>query len=189
MSSNVSPGIPAWQRGRVASWLVTVDHKRIGILYIGTAGFFFALSGFLALLIRTQLAQADQTILTGNSYNEAVTMHGTAMIFFVVHADPGRARQLPRAADDRRPRHGVSAAERALVLALLFGGLILASLLRRAARRTPAGSPTRRSPSTLSHGQRPATYWILALHILRHRHDRWAHQLHRHHREACARRA
>ena len=48
--------VPAWQRGKVAGWLVTVDHKRIGILYIATAGFFFALSGFLALLIRTQLA-------------------------------------------------------------------------------------------------------------------------------------
>jgi cytochrome c oxidase subunit 1 len=84
MSTTIGPAIPAWQRGRVASWLVTVDHKRIGILYIGTAGFFFALSGFLALLIRTQLAQADQTILTGNSYNEAVTMHGTGMVFFVI---------------------------------------------------------------------------------------------------------
>jgi cytochrome c oxidase subunit 1 len=76
--------VPTWQRGRVASWLVTVDHKRIGILYISTAGAFFALSGFLALLIRTQLARADQSILTGDSYNEAVTMHGTGMVFFVV---------------------------------------------------------------------------------------------------------
>jgi cytochrome c oxidase subunit 1 len=78
------PQIPAWQRGRFTSWLVTVDHKRIGILYIGTAGFFFALSGFLALLIRTQLAQPDGQVITGNSYNEVVTMHGTGMVFFVV---------------------------------------------------------------------------------------------------------
>ena len=76
--------VPAWQRGKVASWLVTVDHKRIGILYIGTAGLFFALSGFLALLIRTQLAQADGGVVTGDSYNEVVTMHGTGMVFFVV---------------------------------------------------------------------------------------------------------
>jgi cytochrome c oxidase subunit 1 len=76
--------VPQWQRGRVARWLVTVDHKRIGLLYIGTAGIFFAISGFLALLIRTQLAQADQSILTGTSYNAAVTMHGTGMVFFVV---------------------------------------------------------------------------------------------------------
>ena len=79
-----TPAVPAWQRGTVASWLVTVDHKRIGILYVATAGFFFALSGFLALLIRTQLAQADQSVLTGDAYNEVVTMHGTGMVFFVV---------------------------------------------------------------------------------------------------------
>ena len=79
-----TPVVPAWQRGKVASWLVTVDHKRIGILYVATAGFFFALSGILALLLRTQLAQADQSVLTGDSYNEVVTMHGTGMVFFVV---------------------------------------------------------------------------------------------------------
>ena len=39
------PHVPAWQRGKVASWLVTVDHKRIGVLYIGTAGIFFAMLG------------------------------------------------------------------------------------------------------------------------------------------------
>ena len=78
------PHVPAWQRGKVASWLVTVDHKRIGILYLGTAGLFFALSGFLALLIRTQLTNPDNTIITGTSYNEVVTMHGTGMVFFVM---------------------------------------------------------------------------------------------------------
>jgi len=78
------PRVPSWQRGRVAGWLVTVDHKRIGILYIATAGLFFALSGFLALLIRSQLATADGGVVTGDSYNEVVTMHGTGMVFFVV---------------------------------------------------------------------------------------------------------
>ena len=51
--------VPQWQRGRFASWFVTIDHKRIGILYIATAGFFFAAGGIMALLIRTQLAQAE----------------------------------------------------------------------------------------------------------------------------------
>jgi len=76
--------VPAWQRGKVASWLVTVDHKRIGILYLGTAAFFLAIAGFLALLIRTQLAQPDGHVVTGESYNEVVTMHGTGMVFFVM---------------------------------------------------------------------------------------------------------
>ncbi len=79
-----TPAVPDWQRGTVAGWLVTVDHKRIGLLYIGTAGLFFLIAGFLSLLIRTQLARPDQSILTGDSYNEVVTMHGTAMVFFVV---------------------------------------------------------------------------------------------------------
>ena len=79
-----SPPAPQWQRGKVASWLVTVDHKRIGILYLATAGLFFLLAGVLALLIRIQLARPDQSVLTGDSYNEVVTMHGTAMVFFVV---------------------------------------------------------------------------------------------------------
>jgi cytochrome c oxidase subunit I len=76
--------VPAWQRGRVASWLVTVDHKRIGILYIATAGVFFVAGGVMALLIRTQLAQANEHLLTRDSYNEVVTMHGTTMVFLVV---------------------------------------------------------------------------------------------------------
>ena len=76
--------MPDWQRGKVASWLVTTDHKRIGILYIATSGVFFVFAGLLALLIRTQLARPEQSVLTGDSYNEVVTMHGTAMVFFVV---------------------------------------------------------------------------------------------------------
>jgi len=55
----VAQPVPAWQRGRVASWLVTTDHKRIGILYLATSGLFFVAGGIMALLIRTQLAQAD----------------------------------------------------------------------------------------------------------------------------------
>ncbi|HKT45002.1 MAG TPA: cytochrome c oxidase subunit I [Gaiellaceae bacterium] len=73
-----------WKNGRVASWLVTVDHKRIGILYIGTSLFFFVLGGILAVLMRAQLATPNETFLTKNSYNEVLTMHGTTMIFLVV---------------------------------------------------------------------------------------------------------
>ena len=73
-----------WWRGRFASWITTVDHKRIGILYLVTCLVFFGGAGVLALLMRTQLAQANQDFLTRNSYNEVMTLHGTAMVFLVV---------------------------------------------------------------------------------------------------------
>ena len=75
---------PAWQRGRVASWLVTTDHKRIGILYISTALVFFILAGLMALVIRLQLSQANADVLSPDRYNELITIHGTAMVFLVV---------------------------------------------------------------------------------------------------------
>ena len=84
MAANAETPIPAWQRGRVASWLVTTDHKRIGILYLVTSGVFFLAGGIMALLIRTQLSQADNTFIEGDGYNELFTMHGTTMIFLVV---------------------------------------------------------------------------------------------------------
>jgi len=66
------------------SWIMTVDHKRIGILYIITALIFFGLGGIEALLIRTQLAQPGNTFLSPDLYNQIFTMHGTTMIFLVV---------------------------------------------------------------------------------------------------------
>ena len=73
-----------WKNGRVASWLVTVDHKRIGILYIGTSIFFFALAGLLAIIMRAQLAAPNGHVVGPNTYNELLTMHGTTMVFLVV---------------------------------------------------------------------------------------------------------
>jgi cytochrome c oxidase subunit 1 len=73
-----------WRRGRVTSWVTTVDHKRIGILYIWTALLFFVIGGILALLIRTQLATPDESFIVQDSYNQLFTIHGTTMIFLVV---------------------------------------------------------------------------------------------------------
>jgi cytochrome c oxidase subunit 1 len=73
-----------WRRGRVTSWITTVDHKRIGILYIATSLVFFAAGGLLALLMRAQLAQANEHFITKNTYNELFTIHGTTMIFFFI---------------------------------------------------------------------------------------------------------
>jgi cytochrome c oxidase subunit I len=74
----------SWKTGRVSSWLVTVDHKRIGILYIATSLVFFVAGGILALLMRAQLATPNEKLLTKSSYNEVLTIHGTTMIFLVV---------------------------------------------------------------------------------------------------------
>jgi len=84
-----------WRRGRVASWITTVDHKRIGLLYIGTSLIFFAAGGLLALLMRAQLAQANEHFVTRNTYNELFTIHGTTMIFlFIVPFWAGLANYL-----------------------------------------------------------------------------------------------
>ncbi len=66
------------------SWLTTVDHKRIGLLYGAAALFFFAVGGFEAILIRLQLAIPNNTLLSHQLYNELFTMHGTTMIFLAV---------------------------------------------------------------------------------------------------------
>jgi cytochrome c oxidase subunit 1 len=84
VAARAEPPVPTWQRGRVVSWLTTVDHKRIGILYIVTSGLFFVAGGIMALLIRTQLAQANTDFITRDGYNELFTIHGTTMIFLVV---------------------------------------------------------------------------------------------------------
>src|SRR6188472_2243167 len=66
------------------SWITTVDHKRIGVLYGATAFFFFLLGGLEALLIRIQLAKPDNDFLSPEAYNQLFTMHGTSMIFLAV---------------------------------------------------------------------------------------------------------
>ena len=84
MAARAEARVPGWQRGRVASWLVTTDHKRIGILYIWTSFLFFILAGLMALVFRLQLAQANAGVVGPERYNELVTIHGTAMVFLVV---------------------------------------------------------------------------------------------------------
>ena len=73
-----------WREGRVMGWVTTLDHKRIGVMYIVTSLLFFLLAGLMALLMRSQLATPDAAFMTRDAYNQLFTMHGTAMIFFVV---------------------------------------------------------------------------------------------------------
>ncbi len=71
-------------RTAIGSWITTTDHKKIGIMYMITGFFFFLMGGVEALLIRTQLAVPDNTVLSPNVYNQIFTMHGTTMIFLFV---------------------------------------------------------------------------------------------------------
>ena len=66
------------------SWLTTVDHKRIGVMYGLTAFAFFLMGGVEALLLRMQLSSPNSTVLDPDQYNRIFTMHGTTMIFLVV---------------------------------------------------------------------------------------------------------
>lgn len=84
--SSVTAGTPSVERTK--PWwldlLTTVDHKKIGIMYIVTSFFFFALGGIAALLIRFQLARPNTEILVGEFYNQVLTMHGTTMQFLFI---------------------------------------------------------------------------------------------------------
>jgi cytochrome c oxidase subunit I len=71
-------------RPGVLGWLTTVDHKRIGLLYFWTTLVFFGAGGIEALLLRTQLAQADGKLMGPETYDQLLTMHGVTMIFFFI---------------------------------------------------------------------------------------------------------
>jgi cytochrome c oxidase subunit 1 len=66
----------------IKSWLLTVDHKRIGLLYLITTTMFFALGGVFAGLIRLELMTPQGDMFQADTYNKLFTMHGVAMIFF-----------------------------------------------------------------------------------------------------------
>src|SRR5262245_20004043 len=78
------PGTVEKAQSTLWSWITTVDHKRIGILYGSTALFFFIVGGIEALIMRLQLARPDNTLVSAQTFNELFTMHGTTMIFLAV---------------------------------------------------------------------------------------------------------
>ena len=73
----------------ILSWLFTLDHKRIGLLYLGSITLFFFVGGVLALLLRTELLTPAQSIIDADTYNQIFTLHGAIMIFlFIIPSIP-----------------------------------------------------------------------------------------------------
>jgi cytochrome c oxidase subunit 1 len=156
-----------WKQGRVASWLVTVDHKRIGIMYIATSLVFFGFGGILALLMRAQLATPNESFLTKNSYDQVMTMHGTTMIFLVIVpilAGFGNflVPLMIGARDMAFPRLNAFS-----YWAFLLGGIVLYGSFFASGGAARAGwtsyVPLSEAFYSPGHGQ---DYWILGLHIL-----------------------
>jgi cytochrome c oxidase subunit I len=157
---------PTWHDGRVTSWLVTLDHKRIGILYIVTSFFFFFAAGVMALLMRSQLAQANNEFITENSYNQLFTVHGTMMVFlFVVPILAGFGNYLVPlmigAKDMAFPRLNALS-----YWLFLLGGLIILSSFLADGGAASAGwtSYTPLSTAEFSPGS-GQDLWILGLHL------------------------
>ena len=142
------------QRGWL-SWLTTTDHKKIGILYLFATFLFFILGGVEALIMRLQLAQPNNTLVTPETYNGLATMHGTTMIFlFVVPVLAGFGNYLVPlmigARDMAFPRLNALS-----FWLLLFGGVAFYAA-SSSSRRRRAGRCTRRCRTTRSH---PAGAW------------------------------
>ena len=87
VSSTIEPSAAASELGtfleRLHGWVVTVDHKRLGILYILYSTFFLLVAGAEALFIRLQLAYPHNHVLSAQVFNRFFTMHGTTMVFLV----------------------------------------------------------------------------------------------------------
>jgi cytochrome c oxidase subunit I len=65
------------------SWITTVDHKRLGIMYMTTAIIFLVIAGLMASVIRLQLAVPANHLVDPDTFNRLFTMHGTTMVFFM----------------------------------------------------------------------------------------------------------
>src|SRR5262249_7850805 len=73
----------------IRSWLLTKDHKRIGILYLISITFFFFIGGAFATLIRLHLLTPNGELVTPDTYNKLFSMHGIIMVFgFLVPSVP-----------------------------------------------------------------------------------------------------
>ncbi len=73
----------------IGSWLFTLDHKRIGLMYLAFVALAFLVGGVFALLVRLELFTRGRTIMDGETYNRFFTLHGAAMVFlFIIPSVP-----------------------------------------------------------------------------------------------------
>jgi cytochrome c oxidase subunit 1 len=87
-SNKPEPSYLTSQRGMM-SWLVTVDHKRIGLMYLTATLFFFMVAGLLAITLRTELFTGKQDFMSAATYNKVFTLHGAIMVFlFIIPSVP-----------------------------------------------------------------------------------------------------
>src|SRR5207244_12430482 len=82
--SAAAPAVTVRHTGPPAlvAWLATSDHKRIGVLYMVTAFGFSLLAGLMAMVMRSELAQPGQQIVSAQTYDQLFTIHGTLMMLF-----------------------------------------------------------------------------------------------------------
>jgi cytochrome c oxidase subunit 1 len=156
---------PAPRPSGIWSWVTTVDHKRIGIMYLFTTFFFFAAGGLMALVIRLQLEHANNQVVSAQAYDQLFTMHGTTMIFlFVVPVMAGFGNYLVPlqigARDMAFPK--LNAASYWLLLA---GGIVMYSSFVWGGGPADAGWTGYPPLSVLSPGH-GLDLWIVGLHIL-----------------------
>src|SRR5262245_20369265 len=76
-------GARAGRLTRLHEWVVTVDHKRLGVMYVLAGLAFFLVAGMEAGVMRWQLAVAGNTVVSPGTFNQLFTMHGTTMVFLV----------------------------------------------------------------------------------------------------------
>src|SRR6185436_5049862 len=79
----LSPGIRRTWLETLHEWVITVDHKKLGLMYIGYALVFLVIGGIEATVMRIQLTVPHAHFVSPQAFNRMFTMHGTTMIFFV----------------------------------------------------------------------------------------------------------
>ena len=109
----------------IKSWLLTLDHKRIGILYLITLAVFFLVGSLFASLIRFELMTPQGDLVEAETYNKLFTMHGVVMIFFfLIPSIPAVLGNFLIPLQNRCPRCGLPSSESPQLLSLRGWGAV-----------------------------------------------------------------